>query len=208
MNNRLEYELGLTEQDFANLRGFDSTATNPIDAAARAAYARNPVAEIPVSQFAVRGGLQFTDATRPRTWDNTLATLPRVGFAYQLNSRTVMRGGWGRSTTPFLFDAINQTGLSQATLLVPTLDNGLTFIANLANPFPSGIGAPPGASQGLATSLGRDLVSNVTSLIPFDRQKAMYDRVLIGAQRDFGGKWLLEANYVAGFALSRRAVSR
>ena len=46
-----------------------------------------------------------------------------------------------RSSSP----ASARSGFSQATNIVPTNDTGLTFVANLANPFPAGVAAPPGA---------------------------------------------------------------
>ena len=57
-----------------------------------------------------------------------------------------MRGGFALFSLPFYIDAVNQVGFSQSTLLVPTLDAGLTVNANLANPFPAGVLEPPGAS--------------------------------------------------------------
>ncbi|HEY3381107.1 MAG TPA: TonB-dependent receptor [Vicinamibacterales bacterium] len=193
---RFEYEIGLREANGQNLRGFDLTSSNPVEAAAKAAYAKAPIAEVPASQFAVRGGLLFTDSANPKAWANTSAVLPRVGGAYQLTEKTVLRGGWGLYTTPFLMDAINQTGYSQPTLIVPTNDSGLTFAANLARPFPSGLGTPPGSSQGLATSNGRDLVTSSASLIQYDRTKARYSRFQVGLQRELPGKIVVEAYYV------------
>ena len=66
-----------------------------------------------------------------------------------------MRGGFALYSVPFYIDAVNQVGFSQSTLLVPTLNAGLSFNANLANPFPGGVLEPTGASSGLATSLGQ-----------------------------------------------------
>jgi hypothetical protein len=50
---------------------------------------------------------------------------------------------------------VHQQGFSQRTSLVPSLDNGLTFRATLANPFPDGLLEPKGAAGGLATYVGR-----------------------------------------------------
>ena len=65
---------------------------------------------------------------------------PRFGFAYHVHPKVVLRGGFGLFP---LEEAINprltsqsfaiQTGFSQTTSLVPTLDNGLSFVANLAS---------------------------------------------------------------------------
>jgi hypothetical protein len=61
---------------------------------------------------------------------------------------------------PFIISGSNQHGFSQATNIVPTLDAGLTFAANLGNPLPSGAAQPPGAGDGLATFMGRDVTFN------------------------------------------------
>ena len=61
---RYELEAPLTEVDNRSVRGFDATAAQPIEAAARARYALNPTPEVPASQFNVRGGLTFPGVGR------------------------------------------------------------------------------------------------------------------------------------------------
>ena len=64
---------------------------------------------------------------------------PRVGFAYKWNDKTVVRGGWGIYTSPFVFsNGINQMGYSQSTPFTATQNNGLTFQSTLSNPYPTG----------------------------------------------------------------------
>ena len=63
--------------------------------------------------------------------------MPRVGFAYQLDDKTVLRGGWGMffDTNNVLNDGLNQTGYSRNTNTTVTNDNGLTFNGtNLTSP--------------------------------------------------------------------------
>ena len=87
---------------------------------------------------------------------------PRLGFAYTLNDRTLVRGGVGLFVAPFqingvpgLSNPINQIGFSRNTLVPVSADNGLTFQASLANPIPSGVLLEPvGSSLGLRTNLG------------------------------------------------------
>ena len=53
---------------------------------------------LPVDQFHVRGGLLFAGVNGvPRTFFDKVFSnfLPRVGFAYQVNKRMVLRGGFG-----------------------------------------------------------------------------------------------------------------
>ena len=75
---------------------------------------------------------------------------PRIGLAYRLGDKTVLRSGWSIYTVPFVIDGSNQAGFSQATNLVPSNDTGVSFVANLANPVPGGVADPPGSSLGLA----------------------------------------------------------
>src|SRR5260370_33563271 len=85
--------------------------------------------------------------------------MPRVGWSYYITSATVFRGGYGFYFEPIgapNFDVI-QTGFSQATQLVPSLDNGQHFTATLVNPFPTGFLSPLGAAGGLGTNLGQSV---------------------------------------------------
>ena len=115
---------------------------------------------MPASEFIVRGGLAFMDEDNKGTYNPDKNNFqPRVGFAYQLNDKTVLRGGYAIYTVPALFDisGIYQPGFSAPTQIVPTADVGLTIRANLANPFPDGVANPPGASLGPNTFLGRTI---------------------------------------------------
>lgn len=190
---RLEVEQGLTEASDWNIYGFDLVSSNPIESQAKAAYAKSPISEIPVDQFAVRGGLLYGSGA---TWDTLTKVLPRLGLSYVLTEKTVLRGGIGLFSFPYFFDAINQTGFSQSTLLVSTTDNGGTFLADLNNPFPGGLTPPTGSSLGLATFNGRDLVSSSTSIIQQDRKSPTYTRWSAGVLQDLGKGWRVEANYV------------
>ncbi len=189
---RYEYETGMTERFNRNVRGFDKTSSNPIEAAAKAAYALNPIAEITPDQFKVRGGYLFLTDRNRSVWNPDSNNFqPRVGFAYRIGKSNVIRGGWGIYTRPYVYDGNNQDGFSQATNVVPTLDSGLTFIADLYNPFPFGIANPPGASLGLATFLGRNL-----DFVPLDRKNGQSQSWSIYVQRELGGSFMVEAGYV------------
>ena len=83
-----------------------------------AKYAASPTPEIPVSQFSVRGGLTFAGVGgQPRgVYErHTNNIMPRVGFAYSPDQKTVIRGGFGMyfgSLGTRLKDAI-QTGFTR-----------------------------------------------------------------------------------------------
>src|SRR4029450_9881830 len=89
---RMEINSGMKEAQDRNLAGFDFTTPNPIEGAARAAYAASPIPEIPVSAFRVTGGLLFADGPANET---VTKFLPRAAASYLLGERTVVRGGLG-----------------------------------------------------------------------------------------------------------------
>ena len=98
MGLRYDLELGMTEAENRNTRGFDFTTPNPIQQQAQAQFAANPPAGVPMtaSQFAVLGGYQFVSDDNPRIWDSDTNNFqPRLGFTYSVNDRTVVRGGIG-----------------------------------------------------------------------------------------------------------------
>jgi hypothetical protein len=188
---RYEYE-GATDERFnRNIIDFDRAVTNPIEAAAKAAYT-NPIPELPASAFNVRGGLLFAGDDRRGFWDADKNNVqPRVGVAYQLSEKTVVRGGYGVYTVPFIIAGVNQQGFSQATNIVPTADVGVTFRATLLNPFPTGVLGPPGASLGLRTFTGRDI-----TFTPRNLRNPQTHRWQVGVQRELPGQWVVEASYV------------
>jgi hypothetical protein len=188
---RLEINPGMSEADDRNVAGFDFDTPNPIAPAATTAYARNPVAGLPVSAFNVIGGLRFADGP---VNDTITKLLPRGAFAYLLDERTVVRGGAGLFSYDYLFENINQAGFSQATPVLTTTDNGLTFTgANLSNPIPNGrLIEPVGSANGLASQLGQNL-----GTLYQPKREAPYDtRWEAAVQRDFGRGWAGTLTYV------------
>jgi carboxypeptidase family protein len=201
---RLEVNTGMSEAENRNLAGFDTDTANPIEAAAKAAYALNPIPQIPVSSFAVKGGLRFADGA---TYNTLVKALPRGALSYLVDDHTVIRGGLGLFSYDLFFDNINQQGFSIGTPVLVTNDNGLTFTgANLTNPIPSGqLNQPVGSSLGLRSSLGQNLTANSpagggaqtsNNLVQPDRDAPYYTRWQIGVQHDFGGGWAVDATYV------------
>jgi hypothetical protein len=202
---RYELELGITERFNRIVRAFDLTTPSPIEAAARAAYTAaynaNPANfPLPPDQFHVRGGYTFADENNRATWDADKHNIqPRVGVAYQINEKTVLRGGFGIFMAPFRIETPNQVGFSGSTPFAPTNNNGLTFTATLNNPFPSGLQAAPGSSLGLLTRVGQDIGASDAGVIPLDRRNAKFARLILGIQRELPGRFVVEATFVSAW---------
>ena len=199
---RYDYEAAPTEADNGNVRGFDPSATLSLTSAAEANYAARPDI-IPASQWRARGGVNFASDSNPGFWNADRNNIqPRLGFAYTLNDKTVIRGGWGIYTSAFVFsNGVNQMGYSQVTPYVATQNNGLTFQSTLSNPYPNSVLQPAGNSLGPNTFLGQ----NLTRFMPAnDVQNPQLSRYLVNVQRQLPGRWLLEVGYAGshGFNLT------
>ena len=190
---RYEWEGAYTERYNRLNRGFDTTTPESIAAQAQANYAANSIAETPVSQFQVRGGLGFAGENgQPRAATNLDRNnfAPRVGFAWSLNEKTVLRAGFGYFYGPTTILSETRQGFSQSTPFVGTIDGGLTSVNIIANPFPNGLLAPTGSSLGLLTQVGQSV-----SFIPLDRQQPVSRQYQVGIQREIRGHILVEAAY-------------
>ena len=106
--------------------GFDFSTPLPIAPTVLANYARNPIAEVPVSAFQVRGGVLYPDTGGPKAaWKGVYGNfMPRAGFSWQPQQKTAVRGGYG-----LFYDVLgpnrisaNQTGYSRNTALTASLD--------------------------------------------------------------------------------------
>ena len=193
---RYEYEQPITERYNRSVRDFAFQTQNPIAARAQANYAAAPIPEIPVDQFRIMGGLTFAGvANQPRQlWQadrNNFA--PRFGIAWQATRQTVLRGGYGIFYDVVGVDrfGVNQGGFNQPTIVIPTLDNGQTFIVTLANPFPRGIESPLGAAGGLTTFLGR-----AVSFFYGDRLNPYMQRWSLSVQRQLPGRIVIDTAYI------------
>ena len=193
---RYEFQTALTERYNRTVRGFDPAASQPFAAQAQANYAQNPTPEVPASQFLPQGGLTFAGVNgQPRGVYNPQKNelMPRVGFAYSPNSRTVIRGGVGMfygSMGIRLQDAI-QTGFNQLTNVVASNDGGLTFASSLSNPFPTGILQPTGSSLGVQTFLG-----NGISFFNPNPRAARLLKYELDIQRELPGGFAASAGYL------------
>lgn len=132
--------------------GLDTTRINPIDQQVDHGKLPNAGSLYGVMQFAGRNG---APAHAADIYNQGLE--PRFGFAYELSSRIVLRGGYGHSHFDQYADFYSTQGFDAVnTNAVTSNDSGKTPAPNvLVNPWPSGTGAP--VPVGPLTYLGRGL---------------------------------------------------
>ena len=191
---RYEWEGAYTERYNRINRGYDFTTASPIAAAAKANYAGAPIAEVPAASFNAIGGLLFAGVGGvPRSLSdidrNNIA--PRFGAAFQLTSKTVLRGGYG-----IFYGASTQTGearngFSVTTPYVASNDGGNTPATTWRNPFPTGLVPVTGSAQGLLTLVGQGVAFTSPN-----RRQPMSHQYSFGFQRQLPWAMLFDVSYV------------
>jgi hypothetical protein len=185
---RYELETPWTERYNRVSYGFDQNASFPV--------------QIPGSTL--QGGIQFagvgdTPRHQGRIDGNNFG--PRIGFAYQVAPRTVVRGGYGMffAGQSFSTGFLGTVGAFDAnTPYVGSLNGGATPFASFANPFPNGLRQPLGSSAGLMAQAG-------DSLSFFDdRRVSPYNQQWqFSIQRELPASLLLEATYMGMLSLKQ-----
>ena len=200
MGLRYEYGSPVRERYNKSITGFDFGATSPIAAQATANYAAHPAPILPVANFKVLGGLNYATpgGKNQELWTSQKSNFsPRIGLAYNPTPKLVLRAGFGifYSHLGEYVQYGTPTGFTQSTSTVPTLDNGLTFVATLANPFPGGLVQPSGAANGLLQNIGQSIT------FIQQRPKTPYsERYSLGVQYQLPGDMIFEADYVGSTA--------
>ncbi len=200
---RYEIERGVRESEGRIVTDFNRTIDSPIAAQVLANYNASVPASVPLGSLgALKGGLIFAnDPKQSNQSTDTNNFQPRAGVSWGVDSKTVIRAGFGIFTSPFQIQTIFQPGFSTPTLFVPSTNNGLTFLATLANPFPNGIAPSPGNSQGAMTFVGRDVTAaNATgptsTVLSNERKNANYTRIMMSIQRELPWQIGVELTYV------------
>jgi hypothetical protein len=185
ISNKLTLNLGF-RWDF---NGSVREANNMIN------YAFDPTIVNPISSRVgqqVMGGIRFAGVDgapeTPTKYDKNNYQF-RTGFAYSLNDKTVLRGGWGKYFLNPTFQG-NNSGFSLATPIIASTDGNRTPTYALGNPWPNGIQDPPGSSLGPLTFLGRGpSFSNPDFVVPNVHQFSF------GIQRELPWRTSLEVTY-------------
>jgi len=127
---------------------------------------------------------------------------PRIGLAYRLNEKTVVRTGYGiyygmsRAAANAAAISPNDPGFDGSTSWPITYNFAkLTPCCGLSNPFPFGITPVTGSSLGLATQIG----TNATAPNGFERtmNSTPYSQTWnFGIERQFPASMLLNVEYI------------
>lgn len=186
---RWDYEIPTSERDNRVNGGFDPDAVALICEAC-------PAAGLPRE---IAGGLTFASG---RIYESDLNNFgPRAGFTFQIDPKTVLRGGYGLTYLPAETDRGSVYGFSRQTPFIASLDGGLTPAGRLSNPYPDGLLQPLGADGGIQTALGTS--------IDFDnrgREIPEFHQYSIGIQRELPWRSMIDINLV-GSATRKRPVS-
>ncbi len=202
---RYEYESPVTERFDRSARDFDFAVTNPIQSQAQAQYARNPIAEVPV--LFTPGGVTFAGVNgNPRGLTDPYwkSVMPRMGLAWRLHTRVMLRAGYGIFFAPIGadFNTAQQPGFSQRTNIAPSTDGGLTFAASISNPFPNGLTTPAGATGGPLTYVGR-----APGFFPGHTRRAYNQRWSYSLQVEPARQMVLEFGYIGSRAVALDATT-
>lgn len=171
VNERLTLNLGL-RYDYETPRTERYNRMNYFDPDARSPLASR------VPQFPdLRGGLVFVgvDGNSRSQYDADQNNVsPRVGGAFQVNNKTVLRAGYAHLYGPSYQQAngtVGPFGFRTENLWVSSLD-GITPFRLLRDPYPDGFRASPGAAEGLLTATGSTVQAPLRdrSDTPWNRQ--------------------------------------
>jgi len=183
---RYEYETPRTER-YNQLTNFDFNATPPLTAAG----------------LNLKGALSFVgvNGNSREQWNPDRNNFsPRLGFAWNVAPKTVIRGGGGifyaaMTGVGGASGAFGVSGFEASTTLVTSL-NGVTPLNFLDNPYPTGINQPTGSSLGAATLLGQNV-----RFVDRNLRQSYSTQWNLNVQRELPGGLLAELGYAGNRGL-------
>ncbi len=185
---RFEHEDGLREIENRQTVAFDQSVVSPLNALV-------PKTGL-LAGRTIMGGLRFAGVDGAPTEQGDPAAIkvaPRGGFSYSLNTRTVVRGGYGLFYAPWNYAVTQhgQIGFSRRTSLNQTDSRTGVPITTLENPFPAGLQEPVGSSLGLLTGTGGTI-----NYIDQNKGDPKVHQYSVDIQRELPGNMAITIGYV------------
>ena len=183
VNAGLRYELepGIHERNNHYAVGFDTGVTSPLQTA---------------SGVMTKGAIEFAgqNGYKDHCCDNGVLKFgPRAGFAFAVNPKMVVRGGYGVFYAPLYYStsASLAPGYAQTNTYVATNDSYKTPANTISNPFPNGLAQPSGNTAGLAQGIGTSLTT-----IDQNRRNPIIQQYSFDIQQELGSGVSFEMGYV------------
>jgi len=179
---RWEREYGLQEANNQMVVGFNTQAVNPLAAGVTGILPKG------VIEFAGVGGNSIHVGN-----PNMNKMGPRIGLAWQMNSKTTIRGGYGLYWAPqfAIGTPYNPPGYTATSTYVASNDGSATPANTLTNPFPTGLAKPTGNSLGDLSGIGQAL-----SIIDQNARSPRVQQYSIDIQRELPFNIAVEVGYV------------
>ena len=192
---RIEHENGVSEQNNAFSVGFDPNATTS-NSLFNVTIPGDPIAGTAARK--VSGGLMYAGVNgNPTSQGNPPKAKfsPRLGLVYSLDTKTVLRGGYGLFWAPYNYVAPSPTtsnyGQVGYTFNTSSPQTAGTPTVSLTNPFPTGVAQPVGNTLGAAAGAGQTI-----SFVDQNRNAPRVQQYSIDLQRELPGGMSISASYV------------
>ena len=199
LNLGLRYDVNTPRTERYNrMNWFDPDAVSPINGGT-ITYP-DPITGNTVTR-PLLGGEVFASPGERTNWVTDWTNIqPRIGFSFQYDPKTVLRGGYGiyydqtRSGANGLLSYGSQ-GFNQYSNLVPTYQNdGATPYLHLSNPFPNGLQLPTGNSLGLLNDVGYGAIGPIRD--SFYARTPSEQSWSLGMQRQLANNLILTVDYI------------